>query len=189
MNAYGAYRNIRDSAWQVLIDYNITSLPVDVIGIATKAGISVIKNSAIGELKSNEVGASILADGKWYIIYDDTVSKERIRFTVAHELGHIFLGHPLKEGYHARTIDTDRPDTEKNADMFAARLLTPACVVWGLGLRTAEEIKQEFGISYSAAKVRADRMHTLYSRNTFLTTDLERQVFDNFREYISKHRR
>lgn len=189
MNAYGAYRNIRNSAWQVLIDYNITSLPVDVIGIATDAGISVIRNSDVNELRTNEIGVSILADGKWYIIYDDTQIKERIRFTVAHELGHIFLGHPLKDGYHARTVDTDRPESERNADMFAARLLTPACVVWGLGLHSPEEICREFGISYSAAKVRADRMQTLYRRNSFLITDLERQVFENFREYISKHRR
>lgn len=187
--AYGAYKNVRDSAWQVLIDFNIRSVPVDVVKIACSSDISIIKNSEINELKSSEVGASILDGDKWYIVYDDTVSKGRIRFTLAHELGHIFLGHPLKLGYHARTIDTDKPETEQQADMFAARLLVPACVVWGLDLHTPAEIQQAFDVSLSAAKARASRMQVLYQRNKFLSSRLERQVYDNFKDYISAHKR
>ena len=189
LKVYGAYANVRDSSWRVLLDYSVRSLPVNIVGIACASGISIIKNSEVNELKSTEVGASILDGEKWYIVYDDTVSKERIRFTIAHELGHIFLGHPLRLGYHARTIDTDKPETEKQADMFAIRLLAPACVIWGLGLHTAEEIQKYFNISYSAAKVRASRMQILYERNKFLLSELERKVYANFEEYISTHRR
>lgn len=184
---YGAYQNIRDSAWQVLLDYNIHSLPVNVTKIARSAGITVFKNSDVNELKDDEVGVSILADDKWYIVYDDTVSNERARFTIAHELGHIFLGHPLKLGYHARTIDISKPETERQADMFAIRLLVPACVVWGLNLHTPEEIQQAFGISYTSAKARAERMQTLYERKKFLSSNLERRVYENFKEYIDSH--
>lgn len=189
LRVYGAYANVRDLAWRVLLDNNISALPVNTVGIAGASGVSIIKNSEVDELKSTEVGASIYDGEKWYIVYDDTVSKERIRFTIAHELGHIFLGHPLKLGYHARTIDTDKPETEKQADMFAIRLLAPSCVIWGLGLHTAEEIQNYCNISYSAAKARASRMQILYERNKFLSTDLERKVYANFEKYISTHRR
>lgn len=189
LRVYGAYANVRDLAWRVLLDNNIRALPVNTVGIAGASGVSIIKNSEVDELKSTEVGASIYDGEKWYIVYDDTVSKERIRFTIAHELGHIFLGHPLKLGYHARTIDTDKPETEKQADMFAIRLLAPSCVIWGLGLHTAEEIQNYCNISYSAAKARASRMQILYERNKFLSTDLERKVYANFEKYINTHRR
>ncbi len=189
LRVYGAYADVRDLAWRVLLDNNIRALPVNTVGIAGASGVSIIKNSEVDELKSTEVGASIYDGEKWYIVYDDTVSKELIRFTIAHELGHIFLGHPLKLGYHARTIDTDKPETEKQADMFAIRLLAPSCVIWGLGLHTTEEIQNYCNISYSAAKARASRMQVLYERNKFLSTELERKVYANFEEYINTHRR
>lgn len=189
IDVYGSYKNIRDSAWQVLIDYNIRSAPINVVGIACSSGISVIRNSDICELADNEAGVSILNNGKWSIVYDDTVSKARARFTVAHELGHIFLGHPLKLGHHARTIDVSKSETERQADMFAIRLLAPACVIWGLDLHTPAEIQQVFNISYTAAKARSERMRTLYERNKFLSSNLERQVFENFKDYIHLHRK
>ncbi len=188
-NVYGAYKNVRDSAWQVLLDYNVRSVPVNVAKIAHSSGITIFKNSEVDELKNNESGASILDGDKWYIIYDDTVSRERSRFTIAHELGHIFLGHPLRLGYHARTIDISKPETERHADMFAIRLLVPACVVWGLDLHTPQDIQQTFGVSYTAAKARAERMQVLYGRGKFLSSDLERQVFDNFKDYISSYKK
>lgn len=188
MIAYGAYKGVRNSAWQVLLDFSIHSIPVDVVSIACSSDITIIKNSEVDELKSSEVGASILSEDKWYIIYDDTVSKGRIRYTIAHELGHIFLGHPLKLGYHTRTFDTDKPEAEQEADMFAIRLLVPACVVWGLGLHTPAEIEKTFDVSHSAAKARASRMRLLYERDRFLTSNLEKRVYENFRDYILKQK-
>lgn len=186
--SYGRYKYARDGAWQVLIDYNINSLPINVASIATSAGVKILKNSIVQKLTNGEIGTSVLSGDKWYIIYDDTMSKERARFTIAHELGHIFLGHPLKDVHHAQTIDTDKPRIETDADIFASRLLAPACVLWGLNLHTPEEIKEVCNISYQAAELRANRMRELYKRNKFLTSPLERQVYNNFADYIKQHK-
>lgn len=183
-NYYGAYANARDAAWQTLINHQITELPVRVVDIATNADISVIKNKDIHYLNKNQSAVSLLTEDQWTIIYDETMSRERCRFTVAHELGHIFLGHPLKDRYYARSIDTSKPMTEKQADMFAARLLSPACVIWGLDLHTPEEIKNACNISYTAAKVRAGQMEKLYEKDIFLKNKLEIKVFENFQKYI-----
>lgn len=183
------YQNIRNSVWQVLLDSNVRSAPVNVVKIACSSGITVFKNSDVNELHYGEMGASILDGDKWYIVYDDTVSRGIIRFTIAHELGHIFLEHPLKLGYHARTIDTQKTEAERQADMFAIRLLVPACVVWGLRIHSPKEIQRVFDISDSAARARASRMAVLYKRNKFLSSKLEQQVYQNFKEYISEYRK
>ncbi len=188
-NAYGMYKQARDAAWQVLIDNNIFSLPVDPVNIAKRNSISVIKDSSVHKLRPSEDAVSFLVRSSWYIVYDDSVSSTgRKRFTIAHELGHIFLGHPLKLGFHARTFSTDKPSVESNADIFASRLLAPACVLWALDLHTPEEISKACNISLSAASVRAERMKTLYSRNKFLISPLEQQVYKNFSAFISQNK-
>lgn len=183
MNSYGLYKDARNAAWQVLLDYDIRTLPVDVVGIAAAEDIAVINNKDVGELKPDEDGASLYSDGKWYIIYKDSPVVGRMRFTVAHELGHIFLGHPLI-GKHSRRFDTEKPDIETQANVFASRLLAPACVLWGLDLHSAEDIANVCNISFAAAKIRAERMQELYKRGMFLTSPLERSVWENFKDYI-----
>lgn len=132
-NIYGLYKQSRNASWQLLIDSNIRSLPVSVTAISKSANIHIIKNSTVNELQNGESGVSIIRNDKWYIIYDDTTSKQRARYTIAHELGHIFLGHPLKAGYHARIIDVDRPEAEWQAERFAAGLLALHAFYGGLG--------------------------------------------------------
>lgn len=86
---YGKYKYVRNASWQILLDYNVRQLPVKITDIARQADIKVVKNSDCHLLKDNQIGLSILIDSKWYIIFDDNMSSERARFTIAHELGHI----------------------------------------------------------------------------------------------------
>lgn len=186
MSVYGCYKNARNASWQCLIDNNVTALPVDLLKITKAAGIKTIKNSEVNELSGNECGASVLDGNTWYIIYDDECTIGRRRFTIAHELGHIFLGHALVKGYHARTFDTEKPQVEVAADIFASRLLAPACVLWGLDIHTAEDIAKVCDISRTAAQIRSERMEVLYKRKKFLTSPLERQVFERFKNFIQQ---
>lgn len=182
---YGIYKNIRDAAWQCLIDYGIASLPVDLIKIKNSAGIKLSKNSEVHELSGGESGLCIFNGDDWYIVYDDEATKGRRRFTIAHEFGHIFLGHELAKGYHGRrTFNTYKPKDETEADTFAARLLAPACVLWGLDLHKWEDIARVCDISEAAAKIRAERMAILYGRQKFLTSPLERKVYEQFQTFI-----
>ena len=90
---YGKYKQARNASWQCLIDYNIDSLPVKVSRIANQTDIVLLKNSAVNLLHQNESGITLMQDDKLYIVYADEQSPQRCRFTIAHELGHIFLGH------------------------------------------------------------------------------------------------
>jgi Zn-dependent peptidase ImmA (M78 family) len=186
---YGKYQNARNASWQCLIDNKICALPIKILKITKNLDIQVSKNSDVKLLKQKESGRSYIDEyGKWCIVYDDEHSKQRCRFTIAHELGHIVLGHKLKNGHHARTFDLSKPETETEADVFASRLLAPACVLWALDLHTAEEIAKICEISLESAGHRAERMEILYERNKFLTSPLEKQVFKNFEEFINKQK-
>ncbi len=182
---YGRYKNIRNASWQALIDFNISQLPVILTDVATQANIKIIPNSSCHILNDNQIGLSICSNGKWYVIYDDSNAKERCRFTIAHEFGHIFLGHSLTASGKFRTVGTaNKPEEEQAADMFAIRFLAPACVLKGLNLHTAKEIADTCYISMQAAQYRANRMKILYDRDKFFLSPLERQVYKNFEDYI-----
>ncbi|MCH5207583.1 MAG: ImmA/IrrE family metallo-endopeptidase [Oscillospiraceae bacterium] len=187
-NIYGIYKKARDASWQALIDNKVDSLPVDLAQIVDNNGINLLKNSQVHELRSKEVGISLFDGKRWFIVYDDSLPLGRKRFTIAHELGHIFLGHPLVAGFHARTTDENLPQTETAANVFASRFLAPACVLWGLNAHTADEIARFCEISAEAAGIRAKRMAELYKRNMFLTSPLEQQVYNQFKDFIEQNR-
>lgn len=184
---YGKYKNVRNSAWQALLDLNVTELPVSVNRIAKQLDIKIIKNSQIHKLGNNQRGFTAYDGQNWYIIFDDTESVPVCRFTVAHELGHILLGHMLTDKVKYRTFEK-RDEEEQAADMFAARLLAPACVLHELQALTIEQIQQVCNISYTAAKNRAERMQVLEARNKYYLHPLERKVEQQFENFIKEYK-
>ena len=187
-DVYGVYKKARNASWQALIDNKVESLPVDIVQIIRNNGIRLLKNSQTNELRSGEAGISIFDGTQWFIVYDDLLPIGRKRFTVAHELGHIVLGHPLIAGFHARTTGGSLPQTESEANIFASRFLAPACVLWGLNIHTSADISRICEISKEAAEIRAKRMDELYKRNMFLTSPLERRVYNQFKVFIEQNR-
>lgn len=180
---YEKYKNARNASWQCLIDYRISNLPVKVSQIAKQADIVLLKNSAVNLLSENESGTTLMQNDKLYIIYADEQSPQRCRFTIAHELGHIFLGHLFsKDGNGFATTD----DAEHSANVFARNLLAPACVLHELHTTNAAAIATLCDISLEAATYRAERMAELERRNAFYLHPLERRVKEQFAEFINK---
>lgn len=187
-NIYGFYSNIRDAAWRALLDFGCDRLPIDLSDICGQLGVILLDNTTAQELRPTESGVAVRQDGVWYIVFDDTDTRGKQRFTVAHELGHILLGHALKNGYYTRRSNIVKPEDERAADMFAARLLAPACVLWGIGATTAEQIAAVCDISITAARIRAERLDLLRKRDKFLTSPIEREVYQKFENYIKNSR-
>jgi Zn-dependent peptidase ImmA (M78 family) len=185
---YGKYKNIRNAVWQVIIDYNITELPVSVNQLSKQLDIKIIKNSDIHELKQGERGITMEIDGKWYIVFDDTESVPVCRFTIAHELGHILLGHMLTQKTKYRTFAI-RDELEQSADMFAIRLLAPACVLHELQVLMVDDIARLCNISKISAGFRAERMQILEKRSKWYSHPLEREVYKNFEDFINNYRK
>ena len=183
---YGLYQRVRNASWKCLIDFNVVSLPVSSIDIAKQAGIKVVKNSIAHKLSEVEFSISVYQPAKtrWAIIYDDTLDANEYRWSVAHELGHILLGHEYKCTNGTFSFETAPNKLEIDADKFALRLLAPACVIWGLGLQSSDDIAHICGIPARYASKRAARMRELYQRDKFLSSSMEKKVYENFSSWI-----
>ena len=186
---YGIYKNIRDSSWQCLIDHKIDSLPVDILKIARNAGVRVIKNSSVGILLAHEDARSFADGNNWIIVYNDRNSTEVSRLAIAHELGHMFLAHSTTFGKYSNIREfSKKPKAEEQADRFAQRLLCPACILMKMGLYSAEDIAIACRVPIDTAKARSIRMKELRERNKFFTNELEKQVCNNFQNYMTSKR-
>lgn len=185
---YGKYKDARNASWQCILDFNINKLPVMVTNIIKKSeSIRLFKESDVHMLENSESGKTILHNGFFEIVYRDTEPSYRCRFTISHELGHIFLGHLLINTPVYRTFAV-RDDLESSANVFARDLLAPACVLHELHATTAEEIAKICNISMQAAKNRAERMQVLEARNKYYLHPLERQVRQQFEQFIEEYR-
>lgn len=204
---YKKYQNARDASWQLLIDFNITELPIKVTLILKDLGVKInkysesenfIKTQGIEELMLHSDGFTVNIKNTYYVFYDDNCTPQRCRFTLAHELGHIILNH-VKSNECTKTnkepSDLDSYE-EQQANIFASRLLAPACVLHELNVTTAEQIVNLCEISYQSAEFRLERLKLLELRNDnflfnkgygcFYLSPLEKQVFKQFKEYIDK---
>lgn len=180
---YKDYQNARNLSWNIIIQENITELPINIVALCKQLGIEVKYYIS----SDDNDGECTIAESIPYILVNRNCSTQRKRFTVAHELGHILLGHVGKyQLVNREPSPTDNP-IEQEANVFASRLLAPACVLWGCKVKTSDDIVQLCDISKQAAEYRMNRMNELYQRNRFLTSPLEKQVFDQFQDFISNH--
>lgn len=113
-------------------------------------------------------GAFITAgDNERGIIVSTGLGLRLQRFTVAHELGHLMLGHRMSLdetiGFAGRNPPTSRPTEEAAADTFASELLAPKRLLLASARRhgwtkdelrrpeTIYELSLRLGITYEAA--------------------------------------
>lgn len=180
---YKKYKKSRDLAWEILLSERVAELPVMAGRICAQMGIKVLYFDAP---EGESDGYCLISAGQPRIYVARGRPRARQRFTAAHELGHILLGHAGQFDLVNRDpSETDNP-IEHEANVFASRLLAPACVLWALDAHTPDEIADLCQISHQAAAFRAERMELLYRRGKFLTSPLERAVYQQFTPYIQR---
>lgn len=191
MNQYGVYgkfRSLQNAAWRCLADCNINTIPVKATTVAKRYGVMVQRNSELNMLSISENGCCILKNNQWHIIIRDELPTEMCHMIIAHELGHILLGHGNQnEGRGIMRIGMTIQKEEQEAEAFSIRLLCPASVLAALDIHTAEEIQKWCQIPIDYARKRAQRMKLLYERDKFFTSSLEKEVFLNFLDYIREN--
>ena len=193
---YSNYKTARDKAWQILIDCKVDKLPVSTAALCEhygwvladyQEGKAAIDLLGLSSLTERTDGFCTVTDHFTYIFYNSGLPVGRQRFTVAHEIGHLALGHVGQGRVTTINREPNPKDSqeETQANQFAARLLAPACVLHELGATTPEAIQQVCGLSRQAAEFRAKRMQELERRNRYYTSPLERKVVEQFSSYIS----
>lgn len=193
---YQGYKVARNKAWEVLILYCIDSLPIDLATLANQAKIEILLYSQSEYLKTSTEEIQngdgfVMKESEQAIVYlNDTINnRHRRRFTLAHELGHVFLNHNL-DSIHYRHNEIDSQDNiqEMQANVFARDLLMPATVLAALDIHTTEEIMELCHVSRQSAEIRAKRLEELYKRNMFNKHPLEMQVREQFDDFIMKRK-
>lgn len=194
---YDDYKRARDLSWRVLLNTGTRELPVKVSRICRGYGVT-LRSYQVGAPLIRELGLEAqcdISDGftvrsgdRCYVFYNMEQPPGRVRFTIAHELGHVLLGH-LGDGEHTvynRESSSEDALEEHTANVFASRLLAPACVLHALGAVTPEQIAAVCDISMAAARFRAGRMGVLEQRGKYGASPLERQVLAQFQPYIDR---
>lgn len=113
-------------------------------------------------------------NNKCEIYYNDKIRpKERIKFTIPHEIGHIVLGH------HTRAVENETKAQKKEADEFARQFYVPEAFLIHYNLKTISDLMSNFGITSGYAEVILDRFNQ--RRNKVLTEQESRliEIFEN----------
>ena len=192
---YENYKKSRNAAWEILLACRVEQLPVDLNAVLRHLGVraysysrvlDLLESTGLAEVAKQVSGMTFYAGSQPVILFNDAETPQRVRFTIGHELGHIVLGHVQPGEYTHQNREPQPGDspTEQAANRFAADLLAPACVLWGLDLHRAEDIAEGCKISIQAARFRAERMEILYQRNKFLLHPLEQEVYRQFEPFI-----
>ena len=167
MNAAASQRFER-RATRLLRDHGVTSPPVDVEGVAEALGISVNY-----ERLDNEVsGVLLLENGIAKVAVNESHHRNRQRFTLAHEIGHVLLHAKGDRVFVDRRFFRNewsskgelREEIEANA--FAASLLMPRplieqCLETGGGITDIDvfRLATRFEVSEQAMTLRLVKLN------------------------------
>lgn len=176
----------------------LNNIPIDIFGLARKMGFRLIKASdrlkiGIDKVKKFQdinkekdiYGYTFFdASNMEYVIYYDDVNagRKKQRFSVAHEIGHIILGH-IDEGIE----NSDKAETEAN--YFAGYILCPDC------LSINEEIFQNlserfylisewFGIADDTAMIKLENHSNRNSLSTLRCYEYEKTIMECLEEAV-----
>lgn len=157
-NANAAASDLLERAWVG------KSFPVDPVVIAKRLGLDVI----VARLPDRLAGALIKeADKDPVILLSETDSKNRKRFTCAHELGHYVYRQENGNGtYEYLDLRGEHSSTgldpeEVFANQFAAALLMPEHEVRSLAAqgKSRAVMAMYFGVSDDAMRIRMKTLH------------------------------
>lgn len=135
---------------------NTLSVPMDVRRIANHFHCSIyfyslaqplIETFHLQDMVSRHPGVSVGFGKTYYIFLSDELNVEEERFTIAHELGHIALGHVNPYAEQKPRTSEGTAEEEEQADLFALLLLAPAPLLDALEPKTATDIHHHTGLS------------------------------------------
>lgn len=186
-------QEIRILAWDFAVRCGFCRLPVrleDLLGVARFQGWDVFSyhegEQALAALHLTEYAQelsafTIIDQANCVIFYRDELDYSDKLFTIAHEMGHIVLGHTYygKLGKrNGRSVDVQ----EQEADIFAYELLAPSCVVRQCRVTSALELR------YMGIGSRAEFYFLQILSQSREIHCLERKkLLNQFRQYIREY--
>lgn len=167
------YYSATNKAYELLCEFGMFSPPYSVFDAICKIPKCVVmsyteasekyKTDRSVWMSSSDHGFTILNKFQNSIIlYNDFKDHEISRFTVAHELGHVVLGH-----------EQECSSTNKEANCFARNFLCPVPAAHYMGLTTSLEYAEFFDVT----KVMADTTMDFVSCDARIISDEYYEIF------------
>ena len=193
------FHRAEEMADAFLVKMNITKLPFAPLDILRQMGVKISTYGKIANRLNcsyDEIAETFeSADGyssydadtnKYAVAYNETkYPPERQRWTLAHELGHIVLGHftEFTETRLARggLTGEEYRVLDQEADAFASEVLAPGLVLFESGAYRERDIIQDVcDISFTAAKYKAQHLSRIAAYTNVPRYRLLRQQFFDF---------
>ena len=154
----------RMAARYMLSEHWDGKLPVDPFAIARSAGVTVEHDP---ELEPKELGRFELVDGNARIFTNPNEPVSRLRYVVAHELGHFALEHGKRfvdTAFQFWPVHYDR--AEHQANQFALELLVPDFalnfMIQKRKIMNPVQLEEIFAVSDLAMTLRLKKLKWIY---------------------------
>ena len=187
---YISYQNVRDESWKTLLKTGVNSLPIDLHSVCFNLGIHLYTydygaEKYFSHIKNRkDLAFTIKISDEWCIFYNPNIYPySRVRFAIAHEVGHIINKHHYRHDFFTSNLKY-----EHQAKKFAIRLLAPAIVLHECNMLDPDKISLHCDISYRAAEIRSKRIKQVENENKFNISKLEENVGKQFRPYIDRYK-
>ena len=165
------YNKAEQLALDLLEKYHVEEPPVDVVTITEEEGLPVYKEdfSLLPKEKTDRLYISGYINPRAKIICVNKADPyTRRRFTIAHELGHWFMGHTKNEDDYGQLVfrssynSPHKEAWEKEANCFAANLLMPKFLMKMLlsdyAFAGEEKLAKVLGVSFAAFSARRNSL-------------------------------
>lgn len=185
------YKRAEQLAYEILIQHSDGEIPINIKKIIQKypniklttyskfKKLSELTHDEIIDIYGSEHGFTIYDSKKddYLIIYNDLDDCATIRWTIAHELGHVEMGHLKRHDYNFIHYNNGEHPMEKEANTFAKHLLAPFPLIAkikdcneGFNIVRPDEISTIFGINFMPSQFICAHLSKLYfyPRNTLL---------------------
>lgn len=122
------------------------------------------------------------------IVYNTMRYGKRVRFTLAHEYGHIKLNHAGKSIYDSEKSDMAYTQEEFEADIFASSLLFPLHKRYEYRGKSSYEIANAFNISFQAVKISMFQLEKHIDNGLeFYLTDYKHRTADSYINFLREY--
>jgi len=199
---YARYDYCYKKACEFLEEFRIKSFPINIIDIIHHQRWGLTSYSelmkrfnrnrdAVKKCLGSPDGFTVWDGHNYSISYNDDESLgNRIRFTLMHEVGHIYLGHltdfeSTTLYQNSLTIQENRV-LENEANAFARNVLVPVPMYFGIKDKSVSNISSYFGITETAARTRID----FFDRdlNIIKYLDLAKKISLVYRRFMKKQK-
>lgn len=200
---------IKEAVYYTLQNYKHSNIPVKIKAIARSfANIRLVSYSK--HMKNNNLSyddmirftgtkdacTDYYAKANFFIIYYNNIDRNittsnRYRWNIAHELGHIMLGHHITHEktriFRNELSNSEYDELEEEADYFASLILVPHAALLGFQIRNANYIKVMCKISEPAAKRRYYEFSE-WKSHVSAQDEYDKRIFHLYYNFIYKRK-